>query len=124
MPVTIAVLGDGAWGTAAALILARSSDHHVRLWSARADNGAQLRQDRENVTARDRAIRSNHNTTKGLSFDRALEHHLIDPKDLGFVESVFNLEIKLCDVHVFILLSKPLGLWSLATSAIKSSICV
>ncbi|HEX3152225.1 MAG TPA: NAD(P)H-dependent glycerol-3-phosphate dehydrogenase [Gemmataceae bacterium] len=49
MPVTIAVLGDGAWGTAAALILARSSDHRVRLWSARAENGARLREVRENI---------------------------------------------------------------------------
>src|SRR4051812_9476092 len=49
MPVTIAVLGDGAWGTAAALILARSSDHRVRLWSARPENGMRLREARENV---------------------------------------------------------------------------
>jgi glycerol-3-phosphate dehydrogenase (NAD(P)+) len=49
MPTTIAILGDGAWGTAAALVLARSPDHRVRLWSARAENGELLRTRRENV---------------------------------------------------------------------------
>lgn len=49
MPTTIAVLGDGGWGTAVALLLARSLDHRVRLWSARPESGARLRQDRENV---------------------------------------------------------------------------
>jgi glycerol-3-phosphate dehydrogenase (NAD(P)+) len=49
MPTTIAVLGDGAWGTAVALLLARSPDHRVRLWSARAENGDVLRSKRENV---------------------------------------------------------------------------
>ena len=49
MPTTIAVLGDGGWGTAVALLLARSPDHRVRLWSARPESGARLRQDRENV---------------------------------------------------------------------------
>src|SRR5687767_4064571 len=49
MPTTIAVLGDGAWGTAVALLLARQSDHRVRLWSARAENGAVLQSKRENV---------------------------------------------------------------------------
>jgi len=49
MPTTIAVLGDGAWGTAVALLLARAEEHRVRLWSARPESGALLRQDRENV---------------------------------------------------------------------------
>jgi glycerol-3-phosphate dehydrogenase (NAD(P)+) len=49
MPTTIAVLGDGAWGTATALLLARTPEHRVRLWSARAESAARLRSDRENV---------------------------------------------------------------------------
>lgn len=49
MSTTIAVLGDGAWGTAVALLLARKPDHTVRLWSARPENGAGLRERRENV---------------------------------------------------------------------------
>jgi glycerol-3-phosphate dehydrogenase (NAD(P)+) len=49
MPTTIAVLGDGAWGTAVALLLARKSEHQVRLWSARAENAEILRSRRENV---------------------------------------------------------------------------
>src|SRR5262245_29696740 len=49
MPTTIAVLGDGAWGTATALLLARNPDHRVRLWSARAENAELLRSRRENV---------------------------------------------------------------------------
>jgi glycerol-3-phosphate dehydrogenase (NAD(P)+) len=49
MPTTFAVLGDGAWGTALALLLARDAGHRVRLWSARADNGLLLRTHRENV---------------------------------------------------------------------------
>src|SRR5262245_16394475 len=49
MPTTIAVLGDGAWGTATAVLLARKPDHRVRLWSARADNAEVLRERRENV---------------------------------------------------------------------------
>ena len=49
MPTTIAVLGDGAWGTAVALLLARRADHRVCLWSARAENGELLRTRRENV---------------------------------------------------------------------------
>ena len=49
MPSTIAVLGDGAWGTAVALLLARNPDHRVRLWSARPENGETLRSKRENV---------------------------------------------------------------------------
>jgi glycerol-3-phosphate dehydrogenase (NAD(P)+) len=49
MPTTIAVLGDGAWGTAAALLLAQKPEHRVRLWSARAENGERLRSTRENT---------------------------------------------------------------------------
>src|SRR5438105_3218377 len=49
MPTTFAVLGDGAWGTALAILLSRDADHRVRLWSARADNGRLLRERRENV---------------------------------------------------------------------------
>jgi glycerol-3-phosphate dehydrogenase (NAD(P)+) len=49
VPTTIAVLGDGGWGTAVALLLARSPDHRVRLWSARPESAAGLRQNRENV---------------------------------------------------------------------------
>src|SRR5262245_33761580 len=49
MPTTIAVLGDGAWGTATALLLARNPDQLVRLWSARPENGEILRLRRENV---------------------------------------------------------------------------
>jgi glycerol-3-phosphate dehydrogenase (NAD(P)+) len=46
---TFAVLGDGAWGTALALVLASRADHRVRLWSARPDNGRLLQECRENV---------------------------------------------------------------------------
>jgi glycerol-3-phosphate dehydrogenase (NAD(P)+) len=49
MGTRIAVLGSGAWGTAVALLLARRPEHDVRLWSARADNGAELARYRENV---------------------------------------------------------------------------
>jgi len=49
MPTTFAVLGDGAWGTAVALLLARNADHRVRLWSARDENARLLRERRENV---------------------------------------------------------------------------
>lgn len=49
MPTTFAILGDGAWGTALALLLAARPDHRVRLWSPRAENGRLLRQHRENV---------------------------------------------------------------------------
>ncbi len=44
-----AVLGDGAWGTAVALLLAQDSRHRVRLWSARQENARILREKRENV---------------------------------------------------------------------------
>lgn len=49
MPTTFAVLGDGAWGTALALLLSRRPEHHVRLWSARPDNGLVLQRHRENL---------------------------------------------------------------------------
>lgn len=45
---TIVVLGDGSWGTAIALHLARDSSHRVRLWSARPENGRRLRESRVN----------------------------------------------------------------------------
>lgn len=44
-----AVLGDGAWGTAVALLLAQRPEHRVRIWSARETNGRLLREKRENV---------------------------------------------------------------------------
>jgi glycerol-3-phosphate dehydrogenase (NAD(P)+) len=46
---TLAVLGDGAWGTAVALLLAKQPGCRVRLWSARAENAAILREKRENA---------------------------------------------------------------------------
>ena len=49
MPRRLAVLGDGAWGTAIALLLSRQPDCEVRLWSAREENGRILRDRRENV---------------------------------------------------------------------------
>lgn len=49
MPIKFAVLGDGAWGTALALLLAQDEAHHVVLWSARPENAALLRENRENV---------------------------------------------------------------------------
>jgi len=49
MRTGIAVLGDGAWGTAVALLLAQNPRHRVTLWSAREDNGRLLQQHRENV---------------------------------------------------------------------------
>jgi glycerol-3-phosphate dehydrogenase (NAD(P)+) len=49
MPTHFAVLGDGAWGTAIALLLAANPDHRVTLWSAREENGRILRERRENV---------------------------------------------------------------------------
>src|SRR5213083_2249902 len=41
---TFAILGDGAWGTAIALLLAQNPAHRVCLWSAREDNGRLLQQ--------------------------------------------------------------------------------
>ncbi len=49
MPTSFAVLGDGAWGTAIALLLAQDSARRVTLWSARPENAAILRERRENV---------------------------------------------------------------------------
>src|SRR5262245_23843834 len=49
MPTKFAVLGDGAWGTAIALLLAQNAEHRVVLWSAREENGRLLRDRRENV---------------------------------------------------------------------------
>lgn len=49
MRTRFAIFGDGAWGTAIALLLAQSSRHQVVLWSAREENGRVLRERRENV---------------------------------------------------------------------------
>jgi glycerol-3-phosphate dehydrogenase (NAD(P)+) len=49
MPTHFAILGDGAWGTAIALLLAQDPTHRVTLWSAFAENGRILRERRENV---------------------------------------------------------------------------
>jgi glycerol-3-phosphate dehydrogenase (NAD(P)+) len=49
MTTTFAVLGDGAWGTAIALLLSQNPTHRVRLWSAVEANGLLLQQHRENV---------------------------------------------------------------------------
>jgi glycerol-3-phosphate dehydrogenase (NAD(P)+) len=49
MSTSFAILGDGAWGTALALLLAGRSGHRVSLWSAREENGRILRERRENV---------------------------------------------------------------------------
>src|SRR5688500_18285044 len=49
MRTKISILGDGAWGTAIALLLARRDDHETVLWSARGENARLLRDKRENV---------------------------------------------------------------------------
>src|SRR5437773_5523571 len=49
MPIRFTVLGDGAWGTTIAILLAQKSGHAVALWSAREENGRILRERRENV---------------------------------------------------------------------------
>mgnify|MGYP002778049152 FL=1 len=49
MATTLAVLGDGAWGIATALLLASKTDHRVRLWSALPEAGAELQRQRENA---------------------------------------------------------------------------
>ncbi len=46
---TFAVLGSGGWGTAIALSLAENPNYRVRLWSARAETGQRLVQERENT---------------------------------------------------------------------------
>src|SRR5262249_20754658 len=47
--IRFAVLGDGAWGTCVALLLARNPEHQVTLWSAREENAQILRERRENL---------------------------------------------------------------------------
>lgn len=49
MRTSFAILGDGAWGTALALLLAQDARHRVTLWSARPENGRLLQERRENV---------------------------------------------------------------------------
>ncbi len=49
MAFHFAVLGDGAWGTAIALLLAQHPEHRVALWSAREENARILREHRENL---------------------------------------------------------------------------
>ncbi len=49
MVFTFAVLGSGGWGTAVAALLAQNASHRVRLWAARAENAAKLRESRENA---------------------------------------------------------------------------
>ncbi len=49
MPIKFAILGDGAWGTAIALLLVKKDEHRVALWSARSENARLLRDKRENV---------------------------------------------------------------------------
>jgi glycerol-3-phosphate dehydrogenase (NAD(P)+) len=49
MRTNFAILGDGAWGTAIALLLAQHPHHRVTLWSAREENGRILQERRENV---------------------------------------------------------------------------
>jgi glycerol-3-phosphate dehydrogenase (NAD(P)+) len=49
MRTSFAILGDGAWGTAIALLLAQDTRHRVALWSARPENGRLLQERRENV---------------------------------------------------------------------------
>jgi glycerol-3-phosphate dehydrogenase (NAD(P)+) len=49
MSVKFAVLGDGAWGTTIALLLAQNPAHRVSLWSARPENGRLLQEKHENV---------------------------------------------------------------------------
>jgi glycerol-3-phosphate dehydrogenase (NAD(P)+) len=49
MSTRFAILGDGAWGTAIALLLAQNPDHVATLWSSRPENARILRERRENV---------------------------------------------------------------------------
>jgi glycerol-3-phosphate dehydrogenase (NAD(P)+) len=48
MSTRIAILGDGAWGTAIAVLLA-GAGHQVSLWSARRENAEILRRQRQNT---------------------------------------------------------------------------
>lgn len=48
-PITIAILGSGAWGTAIAILLANKPSVRVRLWSASEASGSLLRDRHENV---------------------------------------------------------------------------
>jgi glycerol-3-phosphate dehydrogenase (NAD(P)+) len=49
MATKIAILGDGAWGTAIGLLLAAKPEQRVTLWSAFEENARILREQRENV---------------------------------------------------------------------------
>jgi glycerol-3-phosphate dehydrogenase (NAD(P)+) len=49
MATRFSILGAGAWGTTAALLLARKPGHRVALWSARPESARALSQRRENV---------------------------------------------------------------------------
>ena len=49
MTIHFAVLGDGAWGTALAILLAENPEHRVVLWSARPENARILSEHRENL---------------------------------------------------------------------------
>ncbi len=49
MTIKLAVLGDGAWGTSIALLLAGNPDHEVVLWSAFEQNHRILVEHRENL---------------------------------------------------------------------------
>jgi glycerol-3-phosphate dehydrogenase (NAD(P)+) len=48
MAARISILGDGAWGTAIAILLAEAG-HQVTLWSARRENAEILRRERQNI---------------------------------------------------------------------------
>jgi glycerol-3-phosphate dehydrogenase len=48
MSKKIVILGDGAWGTALALVLERGG-HSIALWSKFPDYASQMREKRENV---------------------------------------------------------------------------
>ena len=50
MTLTLAIMGDGAWGTAiAAAALAQNPEHRVWLWNAREENARILLEQRENI---------------------------------------------------------------------------
>src|SRR5437660_9161218 len=79
MSTHFAVLGDGAWGTAIALLLAQRPDHQVSLWSAREESGRLLRERRENVRL-----------LPGVPIPQAVElttdvQHALDAADLTIV---------------------------------------